>query len=290
MRKRQKLDSNLPSGLTLNGASSSHTRRLAARGNVSEPDLQVIESPPAANNRNNPVPNDAEIIDIGTSSDDLGDRVSRVIKSSSPDPILLAPVAREAIHAFEIHPTGYSLSASNKGKGRAEELPEFVVEDSEASDQIEEFTSPVPTSRPSNTKKSPGIPKDIVRDRMRFYESTPAHAPAVVRYPIQQAPSIDLISGTRVSRMKKKDEVGAGNHTDIRISRSSFREYLAIKAAHACMIMLEPLRPISPTLHVRKKRFKTCHWRLRVSVTTFFNIPNLHLSSYHTKSLSKELR
>lgn len=170
----------------------------------------MIEPSRTMNKRSDPVPNDAEIIDIGTSSDDLGERVSHTVKSWSPDPILLAPPvpSRRGIHAFETHPTQYSLSTSKKGKGRAKEPPESVVQGSEGLEEIEDFP-PEPIRRPSSTKKSPSIPKNIVQDRKVFFESTPtpAPAPAAIRHPIKDTVQVDLITRSVVGQMKKKGEV-----------------------------------------------------------------------------------
>lgn len=170
----------------------------------------MIEPPRATINRSNPVPNDAEIIDLGGSSDDLGELVPRAAKSPSLDPILL--VSKRAVHAFETHPTEYSSSAPNKGKGRAKELSERV-EGSEEDDDIEQFTSPPSMGRPSNAKKSLEIPKGVVHERTRFYESgarARASAPAAIHQPIEKVVnSVDLTTGTVISKMKKKDEVSA---------------------------------------------------------------------------------
>ena len=65
--------------------------------------------------RSIPVPNDV---------DDVGERVSPAANSPSLDPMLLS--LQRTGHAIETHPTEYSSSASNKGKGRAKELSELV--------------------------------------------------------------------------------------------------------------------------------------------------------------------
>ena len=216
---------------------SSDARKPAPHNNLSEPDVQVIEPPRATNNRSFYVPNDAEIIDIGTSSDDLGELVSRAIKSSSPDPVLL--MSRKDVHVFETHPAEYSLSASNKGKGRAKEPSELVVEGSEGSDEIEE-----PMGRLSSTKRSPGIPKNIVRDRKMHFHSKPASAPASapVQYPIDKMRQVALTTGTIISHMKKKDEVT--RRTCVSHGVPS-RVYFVITEAQASLIVLELLHLIS---------------------------------------------
>ena len=202
-QKRQKLGACISSTITPNGASSSYGRRPAPHSSVSEPDIQVIEPLRATHNRRNPAPNDAEIIDLGTSSDDLGERVPRAAKSSSPDPMNLHPRR----HPFEIHPTEYGSTASNKGKGRAKE-PAELVEGSEEGEDIEEFTPPPSTSRP--LKESRGIPTNIVHDRKRFFESAPPSVPAATRRPIEKlVNSVDSTTGTVISKMRKKDEVSA---------------------------------------------------------------------------------
>ena len=118
----------------------------------------------------------------------------------------------KGVHVFETHPTEYSLSASNKGKGRAKEPSELVVEGSEGSDEIEEFSSSAPMGRLSSTKRSPGIPKNIVRDRKMLFDSKPpAPASAAVRHPIDKTRQVDLTTGTVISHMKKKDEVSVGD-------------------------------------------------------------------------------
>jgi hypothetical protein len=172
----------------------------------------VIELPRATVNRRNPVPNDAEIIDLGASSDDFGELVPRAAKSPSLDPILL--VSERAVHAFETHPTEYNSSAPNKGKGRAKELSE-CVEGSEEDEDIEQFSPPPPMGRPSTAKKSLEIPipTGVVHERKKFYEGgarARASAPAAVHRPIVRGVNIvDLTTGTVISRMKKKDEVSA---------------------------------------------------------------------------------
>ena len=165
------------------------------------------------NNRSNPFPNDAEIIDLGNISDDLGEHIPRATKSSSPDPILLGgtvhdPNRRQVHHTFETHPAEYSLSY--KGKGRAKELPEFVEASEE--DEIQEFTPPPLTGRPFNAKRSPGIPKNIVHERRKVFEDEPVSAPAAIHRPIEKGvKNVDLITGTVmgtvISKMKRKDEV-----------------------------------------------------------------------------------
>ena len=208
-RKRQKLDTSISSAITSNGASSSYARRPAPRSAVSDPDIQVIEPPRATLNRSNPVPNDAEIIDLGASSDDLGERVPRPPKSSSPDPILLLS-AQRAVHPFETHPTEYGSSASNKGKGRAKEPPERV-EGSEEDEDIEEFTPPPPKGWPFNAGGSRGIPTGVVHERKRFYENgAHASAPAAIHHSVDKGVNVvDLTTRTVISRMKRKDEVSA---------------------------------------------------------------------------------
>ncbi|KAF8546884.1 hypothetical protein OG21DRAFT_1027325 [Imleria badia] len=221
-RKRQKLDTSISSAIASNGASSSYARGLAPRNSVSEPDIQVIEPPRATNNRNHPVQNDAEIIDLEVSSSDLGERVPRAVKSSSPDPILIGPNGvRKDVHIFETYPTKYSSSASNKGKGRAKELPERV-EGSEEDESIEEYT---PTSRkarpPSNAKESREIPMDIVPQRREYWENFSASAPAASYQPIEKVVnSVDLTSGSVISKMKRKDEGPLGHQKSAGVSDS----------------------------------------------------------------------
>ena len=162
----------------------------------------MIEPPRATNNRSNPVPNDAEIIDLGAISDDLGERVPRAAKSSSPDPILLRP---DTVHIFATLPTEYNSSASNKGKGRAKELPERV-EGSEEDEIIEEYTPPPPKVRPLSVKK----PRISVPERRLFWEKLSASTPAASHQPVGKGVnSVDLTTGKIISRMKKKDEVSA---------------------------------------------------------------------------------
>lgn len=203
-RKRQKLDTSISSAVTFDSASSSYARGPAPRSNVPEPDIQLIEAPCVVNNRSNPFPNDAEIIDLGTSSDDVGTCIPRPAKSSSPDPILLRS---GVVHPFETYPAGYGSSASNKGKGRTKESSILVVEGSEEEEDIEEFTPPPPVGQASNTKKSE-IPKNIVPERKKWFETISAPTPAAVRRPVENGVnSVDLISAKVIGRMKKKDEV-----------------------------------------------------------------------------------
>ena len=202
-QKRQKLDANISSTITSNDASSSHARRPALRNSIFEPDIQLIEPLRATLNRRNPAPNDAEIIDLGTSSDDLGERVPRAAESSSPDPTCL--LSRR--HPFETRPTVHSLLAPNKGKGRAKE-PAEPVEGSEEGEDIEEFTPPPPTSQP--LKESRGIPTYIVHDHKRFFESAPPSLPPATRRLMEKWMNpVDSTTGTVISKMKKKEKVSA---------------------------------------------------------------------------------
>ncbi|KAI9573550.1 hypothetical protein HD554DRAFT_2167133 [Boletus coccyginus] len=211
-QKRQKLDVSNSSTMTPNGASSSHARRSAPRSSVFEPDIQVIEPLRTTLNRRNPAPNDAEIIDIGTSSDDVGERVSRFAKSSSPDPIRLVPRR----HPFQTHPTEYSSTASNKGKGRAKE-PVELVEGSEEGEEIEDFTPP--PSAGWSFKEPRGIPTNIVHDRKKFFESAPPSVPAATRRPIEKLVNpVESTTGTVISKMKKKDEGALGNQRNTGVS------------------------------------------------------------------------
>ncbi|KAG8214645.1 hypothetical protein J3R82DRAFT_9723 [Butyriboletus roseoflavus] len=197
-RKRQKLD--VSSAVTLNGASSSYARGPAPRNNVPEPDIQLIETPRATNNRSHTFSNDAEIIDLEVSSDEVGEPVPRPAKSSSPDPINM--LSHRTVHAFDTYPAGYT----NKGKSRAKESPNLFVEGSEGSEDIEEFTSPPPMGQASNTKKSE-IPKNIVPERVRLYESARTFTPAAVRHPAEKVVnSIDSTTAKVIGRMKKKGE------------------------------------------------------------------------------------
>ncbi|KAH0832102.1 hypothetical protein J3R83DRAFT_13011 [Lanmaoa asiatica] len=201
--KRQRLDASISPTVTFNGASSSYARGPVPRSKISEFDIQGIEPPRATNNRSNPLTNDAEIIDLGSSSDDLSERVPRDVKSSSPDPIRL--ISQKSVHPFETHPAKYNLSGSNKGKGRAKEVPKLVVEGSEEEEEIGDFTPSPRRDRPSNAKESREIPPNIVHDRRKLFESVPAPAPAAVRYPVEKrVNSVDLATETIVSKMKKK--------------------------------------------------------------------------------------
>lgn len=201
--KRQKLDTDVSSSVTSNGVLSSYAREPASRSNISEPDIQVIEPPRPTDKRSKPVPNDAEIIELVAGSDDLGERVPRRVKPSSPDPLDLL---QTTAHAFETRPTEYSSSASNKGKGRAKESPE-LVEGSEEEEDISEFTPPPPLNHPPNAKVK-DIPTGVVNDRKKLFESASASASVVTYHPIQKGvASFDLRTKTVVGRMKKKDEV-----------------------------------------------------------------------------------
>lgn len=204
--KRQKLDDSISSTVTSNGASTSYGRGPAP-SNVSEPDIQVIEPPRSANNRSS-LSNDAEIIDLGTSSDDLGERVPRPAKSSSPDPIRLPPLRTSRPHPFETRPAEYRSYVSDKGKGHAQQSSKLVVEGSEEEEDIEEFTPTPPMGRPANAKKSQEIPPRIVQERRKIFESVPARTPAAVWHSTGKGVnSVDLATGTIISKMKKKDEV-----------------------------------------------------------------------------------
>jgi hypothetical protein len=92
----------------------------------------VIERPRATVNRSNPVPNDVDIIDLGASSDDIGER-----QSPSPDPSFLLP--QRVVHLFETPPTECSSSVSNKRKRRAKELFERAEGSEEEEDDSEEL-------------------------------------------------------------------------------------------------------------------------------------------------------
>ena len=236
-RKRQKLDHDIFSGPTFNGVPPSSVRKPVSRSNVSERDVQVIEPLRGVNNRGHP-PNDAEIIDLG-SSDDLGERVPRAVESS-PDPL--------NIHAFDTHPTEPGSFATKKGKGRAKESFELVVADSEE-DDIEQFTPPPRTNRPSNSKKSPSIPKNLVRDLRDRFESTPAlaSAPAAVRQVdfVNRTITSSGTHGTVVSQMKGKNGVSEGRKKNIRAQGTSSRVRVEVKGALVQSITSELLHRIS---------------------------------------------
>ena len=154
------------------------------------------------NERSPPVPNGAEIIDFGASSDDLGEHVPRAAKSSSPDPILLSP---NAVHIFATHPTEYSPSSSNYGQGRARKLAERV-ESSEEDETIEEFMFPPRIARPSIAKKPQKIPTcmDIVLSRRMYWENLYASAPAAGRQLAEKGVNpADLTIGTVIKRRQR---------------------------------------------------------------------------------------
>ncbi|KAF9241143.1 hypothetical protein BU15DRAFT_73619 [Melanogaster broomeanus] len=96
----------------------------------------------------------------------------------------------------------------SKGKQRAKDKSEQVVSGSEEEDDIVDYTSSPYMERPPNIKKSPAIPNGIVTKTQQRFEGASAPAailPAIM--PHQGAPSIDLTSGTSITkRMKKKDE------------------------------------------------------------------------------------
>ncbi|KAG6377143.1 hypothetical protein JVT61DRAFT_1195 [Boletus reticuloceps] len=210
-RKRQKLDTGIRSTITSNGASS-YANGSAPRGDVSEPDIQLIEVSRTTNNRGNPVSNDAEIIIIGASSDDLGEPISHS-RSSSSDPLCLRSNKPDRpLHAFETLPKEYSLPASKKGKGRAKEHPEFLKRPEE-DDEISQFTSP-----PPSTKKSEDIPKNIVHDRKAFFENGGSSAPAATRHPVEKVTAIDLTTGTVISKMRKRVEGALENQRSTGVS------------------------------------------------------------------------
>ncbi|KAG9315733.1 hypothetical protein JVU11DRAFT_3380 [Chiua virens] len=173
---------------------------------VTERDVQVIEPPRTTSNH---IPNDAEIIELGTSSEDMGEPVSRPVRTSSPDELLLQNP--KSAHAFETHPKAYTSSISYKGKDRAKPQSE-VVEGSEEEEEIEEFTSPPHTGRLSNTTdlRDTSIPKHIVHDLRKVFESASASAPAAIRRPVGI-----LVNhvGARpvVAQMRKRDEGTRGH-------------------------------------------------------------------------------
>ena len=180
-RKRPKLDTSISSTIAVNGASPSCARGPAPRSSVSDPGIQVMELPRMTVDRSIPVPND------------VGERVSPVANSPSPDPMLLS--LQRTGHAIETHPTEYSSSASNKRKGRAKELSE-LVESSE-----EEPTRP-PPRRLSNTGRSRGIHTGVVHERKRFHgNGAHASAPVAIHHTIEKEVNVvDLMTRTTISR------------------------------------------------------------------------------------------
>ncbi|KAF8547275.1 hypothetical protein OG21DRAFT_1490377 [Imleria badia] len=237
-RKRQKLDTSIYSTIPSNGASPLYASGPAPRSSVSESDVQMIEPPRATNNRSHSVPNGAEIIDPGVSSDDLGERDSHAAKSSSPDPLLSS---LNGSHIFATHPAEYSSSASNKGKSRAKGLPERV-ESWEDDASIEEFTPPPCKAPPYSAKKSQEIPMNMVLRRREFWEISRASTPAASHQPVEMVVNpVYLTTGAVISRMKKRDEV-----------------HFAIEKVQVYPIVLELHRP---TLRARKKRLQLCHSR-----------------------------
>ncbi|KIJ62621.1 hypothetical protein HYDPIDRAFT_114280 [Hydnomerulius pinastri MD-312] len=206
-------------GSGINGTSSSSTRGAAPRrGSVSEPEIQVLERPSAAKNqaRRKSIPNDANIMVIDDSSDDLGVVVTRggasVARGSSPDPLLIGAPEKPSIkHAFETLPGQLNSATSSKGKGRARDDSKQVVSASEEDDDIEEFTSDSPWMElppRSTVKQSPAIPNGIVSKNREKFERNGVPQLVLRSIPKRDVPTVDLISVSRsvVGKMKKKGE------------------------------------------------------------------------------------
>lgn len=214
--KRQKMDPHHASLTTShyfragnsNGRNSSSTRG-AALSHDSEPEIQVLSTPTSSRKRQqrHSVPNDAEIMVLEDSSEDIGELVARteVDKTgdrSSPDPIAL-PERRPA-HDFDTRP---GQLASKTTKYQQREVSSRPVSPSVSDDEIESFTSEHPFMP---GLKSPAIPPGIVEHHRQKFERSGEPASSTTNS-LRGIPALNFVSSSKhptvASRMKRKDQV-----------------------------------------------------------------------------------
>jgi len=191
-----------------NGKNSSSTRG-AALSHDSEPEIQVLSTPTSSRKRQqrHSVPNDAEIMVLEDSSEDIGELVARteVDKTgdrSSPDPIALPE--RRPTHDFDTRP---GQLASKITKYQQREVSSRPVSPSVSDDEIESFTSEHPFTP---GLKSPAIPPGIVEHHRQKFERSGEPASSTTNS-LRGIPALNFVSlskhPTVASRMKRKDQV-----------------------------------------------------------------------------------